>query len=64
MSDNEKGSIVIFSVLFAALLAALSVVWVIESAMEARAYNRVTGQNVSTWDAMWIELRVQDSPKK
>lgn len=24
----------------------------------ARAFNRVTGKNVSTWDAMWLELRV------
>lgn len=37
--------------------------WILESYMEAKSYNRVTGQNVSTWDAMWIELRVQDSPR-
>lgn len=37
--------------------------WVFGSAMEARAYNNVTGKHVSTWDAMWIELRVQESPK-
>lgn len=36
--------------------------WVFVSAMEARAFNRATGSNVSTWDAMWIELRVQDGP--
>jgi hypothetical protein len=37
--------------------------WTASSAMEARAYNRVTGANVSTWDAMWIELRVQEGAK-
>lgn len=37
--------------------------WVFSSAMEAAAYNRVTGKNVSTWDAMWIELRVQEGAK-
>lgn len=38
-------------------------IWIGASAMEAKAYNNVTGSNVSTWDAMWIELRVQDAPK-
>lgn len=46
----------------AALLLFLGI-WVFASAMEARAYNNVTGGNVSTWDAMWIELRVQAEPK-
>ena len=35
--------------------------WAIASSFEAAAFNRVTGKNVSTWDAMWVELRVQDS---
>lgn len=34
-----------------------------QSYFEAAAYNRATGSNVSTWDAMWIELRVQAGPK-
>jgi len=29
--------------------------------MEARAYNRITGANVSAWDAMFVNLRV-DTP--
>lgn len=32
--------------------------WASTSAMEAAAFNRVTGSNVSTWDAMWLQLRV------
>ena len=48
-------------VLFAAtLILAMIVVWVTKSHFEAQAYNNVTGKNVSTWDAMWIELRVQE----
>lgn len=31
---------------------------------EARAYNHATGQNVSAWDAMFLELRIQAEPKK
>ena len=37
--------------------------WVFSSHMEARAYERVTGKRVSTWDAMFIELRVQEGAK-
>lgn len=31
--------------------------------VEARAFNRVTGGNVSTWDAMFVSLRVQENIK-
>lgn len=34
--------------------------WVFKSSMEARAFNSATGKSVSTWSAMWIELRVQE----
>ena len=27
---------------------------------EAKAFENVTGKHVSTWDALWIELRVDD----
>jgi hypothetical protein len=32
--------------------------YILASAMEANAYNRVTGAHVTTWDAMWLDLRV------
>lgn len=32
--------------------------WVIGSTFEANAYERVAGIEVSTWEAMWLELRV------
>jgi len=38
--------------------------WIFSSSQEAAAYNRLTGSNVSTWDAMWVRLRVQDAPQK
>lgn len=31
--------------------------------MEAAAYNRVTGKNVTTWDAIWVDLRIQSEAK-
>lgn len=39
-------------------------IWVGRSHFEARAYNHVTGKNVSTWDAMFLDLRVQAEPKE
>lgn len=40
------------------LIAAL--IWIFASYQEARAFERVTGKPVTTWDAMWIQLRVQE----
>ena len=42
----------------AAGVALTIILWVFQSWNEARAYNSATGSNVSTWDAMWINLRV------
>ncbi len=47
--------------IIAILLA--SAAWVVHSHFEARAYNRQTGAAVSTWDAMFLDLRVQAGPK-
>jgi hypothetical protein len=37
--------------------------WVVPSYFEARAYRKLTGADVTTWDAMWVELRVQEGTK-
>lgn len=34
--------------------------WVGKSYFEANSYNNVTGKHVSTWDAMFLELRIVD----
>lgn len=54
----EFGIILALSIVFIAILSYVS------ASMEAAAYNRITGENVSTWDAMFVELRVDSSPKK
>lgn len=52
------------TVIVAAIFAVFSVgLWACASYFEARAFNRVTGKNVSTVDAMFIQLRVQESLK-
>ena len=47
----------------AAIVLGAPASWVVKSYFEAQAYNRLTGAHATTWDAMWVELRVQDSPK-
>lgn len=37
--------------------------WILYSHFEARAYEQVTGKSVSTWDAMFLDLRVQEGAK-
>lgn len=39
-------------------------VWIAKSGAEAAAYTRVTGHEVSTWDAMFLQLRVDGAPRK
>lgn len=55
MSDLRFG-ILAAGLVFVLLLGA----WIGKSALEARAYERITGKHVSTWDAMFVELRVQE----
>jgi hypothetical protein len=31
---------------------------------ESRAYNRLTGAHTTYWDALWLQLRVQDQPQR
>lgn len=46
-----------------ALIIGMLGYWFISSYFEARAFNRITGSGVSTWEAMFVELRVQESSK-
>lgn len=33
---------------------------VLQPHFEAKAYTNLTGKNVSYWDAVWLDLRVQE----
>lgn len=59
----QDPSVCLGLVLYVGIVVAAAVAWVFFSVMEAAAYNRVTGKNVSAWDAMWIDLRVQEGAK-
>lgn len=55
MSSDTKTTIALTLACAAFLLA----LWVGLSALEASAFNRATGKSISTWDAMFVTLRVQ-----
>ncbi len=54
MSEKIK----IFIVLLCVMAALYTLVWIGHSEFESNAYNRVTGNNVSTWEAMFLDLRL------
>ena len=54
--DNELKIMVIGIIL---VIVVYLVSFVGHAYFEARAYERVTGKKVSTWDAMFLQLRVQ-----
>jgi len=53
----------LYVIVIAAIALAYPAVWVAKSYFEAQSYNRLTGAHATTWDAMWVELRVQDQPQ-
>ena len=58
--DNEGKAVTL--VLVGSIVLGVTL-WIGASFMEARTYNRLTGSNVSTVDAMFVKLRVSDAPK-
>jgi hypothetical protein len=64
MNVIERNPVTSITVVVLALLLLYGTVWVGGSYFEARAYNHATRSNVSTWDAMWLDLRVQATPKE
>lgn len=48
----------------AAFFVLLGCFFVFAAHKEAETYNRLTGAHVTTWDAMWVELRVQEGTRR
>ena len=59
--DRARSAIAIAIIALIALGA--PALWVIQSYFESSTYNRLTGSETTTWDAMWVELRVMDGAK-
>lgn len=58
----QRDSVVV-GLFFTGILTALVALHVWSANMKAAAYERVTGKKVSAWDAMFLDLRVQEEPK-
>lgn len=50
-------------VIVLAILGLAVLFWVFASSAEAAAFEHVTGKQVSTWDAMFLDLRVMEATK-
>lgn len=50
--------------LFVMFVVACGSAYVLISGQEAAAFNRLTGGQATTWDAMWTSLRVVGSEKQ
>ncbi len=59
--DNDGCSYPIIG-FFILIIFVLSLIY-LQAAFEANAYKNVTGKEVSVWDAMFLDLRVQSEPK-
>lgn len=57
---NERDADSFGWMLVVALVLVLLAGWVLASWIEARSFESVTGKHVSTWDAMFLDLRVQE----
>ena len=57
-SDANLVAICVIALYAVCFLAGFICLWIGNSYFEARAYNNVTGKEVSTFDAMFLELRV------
>lgn len=63
---NNKGysDIAIFLTIGGIALIGAILLGLLSAHMESQTYNKLTGAHTTTWDAMWVELRVQDDPKQ
>jgi len=59
--NSTTDSIIYILLLVIAILTPLAT-WICFSAYEAKSYNKLTGNNVSTLDAMFLDLRIIDNP--
>lgn len=54
------GCLIAGALFFAAVIATPTI---LAAFIEARAFNRATGHEISMWDAMFVELRVEGRAK-
>lgn len=61
MKETKFENTIIFSVVYLTfVLTVILGAWVVKSYLEAKSFNRLTGAEATTWDAMFLQLRVQE----
>ena len=63
MSRSSDAGIIIYFVLFFIFFGGVFLYKAWCASMEAQAYNEVTGKEVTVWQAIFLDLRVQSEPK-
>lgn len=64
LTRHERRERWILAAVVAGALALGIGVLAFKSWQESRTYNRLTGAQTTTWDAVWVQLRVQGEPSQ
>lgn len=62
MKNDTAFTTILSAVMVLIVLFCCTILPVIRAKMESATYNKLTGAHTTTWDALWVELRVQDTP--
>jgi len=52
-------SLIIMTMIVLIVIIVFPIFWG-KSYMEAKTFNKLTGSDATTWDAMWVQLRVME----
>lgn len=59
---NRRDELIVVAMIILSFVVLIG--WkVVSSYNESRVYNRLTGAQTTTWDALWVQLRVQGAPR-
>lgn len=60
MWDDHKNDVWKMVLVVVGIMALIGTFTIVKASFKANAYRNVTGKHVSTWDAIWLDLRVQE----
>ena len=61
--DDDRYWVAIYTAIVIAFFAGIFSICYVQAMQEAATYNRLTGADVTAWDALFVELRVEGSIK-
>jgi hypothetical protein len=60
--DADDVASLLFVLMFGVVVIAAPAFSIYKYHMESATFNRLTGAHTTWWDAVWVELRVQEAP--